>query len=189
MGVLDPRFKGRFAVSPLACGVCYAGVQMFLTQKGYGPEFFQKVAAQKPSVYASTVVGLDRVIAGEADFVFWSFENAALPKLQQGAPIAWVRPNPTPLFPNSWLGISANAPNPNAARLFVNWTLSEEGARALQRNMGAFSTIKGVPDERDVIKQPWYQPIREVYHVDFDRWEKRYDEDMKIWADALKRAQ
>lgn len=186
--VLDPRFQRRFAASPLACGMCYAGVQMFLTQPGYGRDFLEKVGAQRPLVMASTVVGLDRVIAGEVDFVFWSFEGATIPKLQAGAPVRWLHPDPTPLFPNSWIAVSATAPHPNAARLFHNWYLSEDGAIQIQKQLGSPTAISGVPDQREVTKEPWYDPVKKVYQVDFERWDKNYDADMKIWADILKKA-
>ena len=183
--VTDPRFRGRFAASPLACGICYAGVQMFLATPGYGEAFLKKVADNKPVVFASTVVGLDRVIAGEVGFIFWSFENAALPAWQAGAPIEWIHPEPTAAYANSWLGLAERGPAPHAARLFVNWVLSEEGAKSIQEDMGAMSTISGVPDRREVTKQPWYHRIAKKYPVDFERWDVKYDADMKIWQDIL----
>lgn len=186
--VLDPRFEGRFAASTLACGICYAGVQMFLTNERYGEEFLRAVAAQNPTVFASTVVGLDRVVAGELDFIFWSFESAALPAYTNGAPIRWVHPQPQMLLPNTWLAISENARRPNAARLFVNWMTSEEGALAIQRRMGGLTTIEGVPDGRPVAQEPWYDPIVAPISVDFDRWERLYFEDMKVWQDLLTEA-
>lgn len=181
----DPRFQGRFAASPLACGVCYAGVQMFLATPGYGEAFLKKVAANKPVVFASTVVGLDRVIAGEVSFIFWSFENAALPAWQAGAPIEWIHPDPTAAYANSWLALAEKSSAPNAARLFYNWFLSEEGAAAVQHDLGAVSTIGGVPDRREVTKQPWYTRISKKYAVDFQRWDDKYDAEMKLWQDIL----
>lgn len=186
--VLDPRFAGRFAASPLACGICYAGVQMFLAEEEYGEEFLAAVADNKPVVFGSTVVGLDRVVAGELDFIFWSFESAALPAFENGAPIQWLHPSPTALLPNTWLAISKNAARPNAARLLVNWMTSEAGALAVQKNMGSRATLQGVPDDRAVAKEGWYDPVTEPYTVDFDRWENSYFEDMKIWQDLLEKA-
>jgi ABC-type Fe3+ transport system substrate-binding protein len=184
-GALDPRFKGRFAVSSLACGVCYAGIQMFLTQPGYGKEFLQALADQKPAVFPSTVVALDRVVAGEKDFVVFSFETAILPRYERGAPLRWTHPDPTPFFGNMWLEVSASAPHPNTARLFVNWLTSEEGAKALL-STGSIPALKGVKDTRPVAQEPWYDPVKKPYRVDFNRWNTDYFDDMKIWTDILK---
>ncbi|MEP9378665.1 extracellular solute-binding protein [Aquabacter sp. CN5-332] len=191
-GVLDPRFKGRFAVTTQKCGSCYAPVHMFLDPKYkdiYGVEFLKKVAAQKPAVYSEVLVPVDRVVAGEQDFTFWSWEAAGIVKLQQGAPIRWIHPKPTPTYSNSWSAISAFAPHPNAARLFQNWLLSEEGATAFQQIYGAQTALGGVPDKRAVTKEPWYDPITEPYLVDTARWERDYDKDMNLWIKILRDAQ
>lgn len=190
-GVLDPRFKGRFAVTSMKCGACYAGIHMFLDPKlkdQYGEEFLKKVAAQEPAVYSEVLVGLDRVIAGEHDFTYWTWESIALTNWQKGAPIRWIHPKPTPVFGNSWQAVSKYAPHPNAARLFQDWSMSEDGAHALQQLYGAATVMEGIEDTRSVTKEDWYQPITEPYRVDFDRWEKNYQKDMDLWIKILKQA-
>lgn len=190
-GVLDPRFKGRFAVTTMKCGVCYAGIHMFLDpkmSKEYGVEFLRQVAAQRPTVYSEILVGLDRVIAGEHDFTFWTWESVATTKWAQGAPIRWVRPSPTPEWGNSWQAISRYAPRPNAARLFQNWSVSTEGAVALQQVYGTATTLGGVKDTRKVTQEAWYKPIQQRYDVDFKRWDADYHKDMDTWARILREA-
>lgn len=187
--VLDPRFKGRFAATNMLCGTCYAGIQLFLDPKykdRFGEAFLRKVAAQKPAVYADIVVALDRVVAGEKDFTFWTWEAVATTKWQQGAPIRWVHPNPTPTFGLSFQGVSKYAPHPNAARLFQNWTMSEEGATALQTIYGTPTTMSGVTDARPVTKESWWTPVDEVYPIDFDRWNRDFTKDMALWVRILR---
>ncbi len=189
--VLDPRFKGRFAVTNMKCGACYAAIHMFLDPKfkdRYGPEFLKKVAAQKPAVYSEVLVGLDRVIAGEHDFTYWTWEGIAITKWQQGAPIRWLHPKPTPTFGNSWQAISKYAPHPNAARLFQDWSMSEEGEIAIQQLYGSATVMTGLKDQRSVTKEAWYKPIAQPYAVDFDRWDRDYHKDMDLWINILKQA-
>lgn len=183
-GVLDPRFKERFAIVKRNCGTCYAAVHMFLDPEmaeEYGEPFLQAVADQKPTIYADNPVALDRVLAGEHDFVFWLWEGLAYTKWQEGAPVRWVRPTPTPEFGNSWQAVSAHAPHPHAARLFHSWILSEEGAIALQEVYGAATTLEGAPETRTVSQEPWYEPIKERYDVDWERWGRDYTTDMQRW--------
>ena len=190
-GVLDPRFKKRFAVTTMKCGACYAGIHMFLDPKlksEYGIEFLQKVAAQKPAIYSEVLVALDRVIAGEHDFTYWTWEGIGWTKWQQGAPVRWIHPKPTPLYSNSWQFISKYAPHPHAGRLFQNWVTSEEGTRVLQQIYGAPTVMSGVPDTRPVTKEPWYSPIVEPYTPDMVRWDRDYNRDMDLWARILQRA-
>ena len=189
--VLDPRFKGRFAVTNMKCGACYAGIHMFLDPKmkaDYGEDFMRKVAAQKPAIYSEVLVGLDRVIAGEHDFTYWTWEGIALTKWQQGAPIRWIHPKPTPAFGNSWQAVSKYAPHPNAARLFQNWSMSQEGMAAIQNLYGSATVMRDFPDQRSVTKEPWYKPIAQVYNVDFERWDRDYHKDMDLWIKILREA-
>ena len=190
-GVLDPRFKGRFAVTTMKCGACYAGIHMFLDPKmkdKYGVEFLRKVAAQKPAIYSEVLVGLDRVVAGEHDFTYWTWEGIGLTKWQQGAPVRWIHPKPTPIFSNSWQFVSKYAPHPNAARLFQNWITSEEGTQILQKIYGSPTTMAGVPDSRPVTKEAWYSAITEPYTPDLVRWDRDYTKDMDLWAKLLQSA-
>ncbi len=182
--VIDPVFKNRFAIVKRKCGACYAPIQMFLSpkmEKEYGLPFLRAIAAQRPRVYSDNPIALDRIIAGERDFVFWLWEGVALTKWQEGAPVRWVRPSPTPLFGNSWQAVSANAPHPNAARLFQNWVMSEEGAKGLQLDYGGMTTLIGYPDQRPITNEAWWKPITEVYSVDWDNWAKNYESDMTAW--------
>jgi iron(III) transport system substrate-binding protein len=190
--VLDPRFKGRFSVSPMKCGVCYAPIHMFLDPKlkdRYGPEFLKKLAASKPATYSEVLVAIDRVIAGEQDFTLSGWEAAGAVKLKAGAPIRWLFPQPTPEYGNSWQGISIYAPHPNAARLFLNWTNDDRGAGAMERVYGSQSTLEGLIDQRPYVKAPWYKRPAEIYPVDQKRWDLNYHKDMDLWASLLKQAQ
>lgn len=189
--VLDPRFKGRFAVTTMKCGVCYTGIHMFLDPKfkdRFGPEFLKQVAAQKPAMYAEVLVALDRVVAGEHDFTYWTWEGVAVAKYDQGAPIRWLFPDPTPVLANTWQGISKYAPHPNAARLFQNWSMSEKGAYVLQQKYGSRPVLTGLPDRREITKAPWYVPIKNRYDVDFKRWGENYHKDMDFWIKTLQGA-
>jgi iron(III) transport system substrate-binding protein len=188
--VLDPRFKGRFSVSPMKCGTCYAPIHMFMDPKfndRFGPAFLQKVAAQQPASYSEVLVAIDRVVAGEQDFTLNGWEAAAAVKYLDGAPIRWVFPKPSPEFGNSWLGISKYAPHPNASRLFMNWLMGDRGATAMERVYGSKSTLEGIPDARPYVTAPWYKPPTDVYGVDWKRWGDNYHKDMDLWAATLKR--
>ncbi len=186
--ILDPRFKGRFTVQTHKCGACYAAVHMFLDPKNakvFGPEFIKAVAAQKPTAYPDSLVAMDRVIAGEHDFTFWTWEKAASVKWQQGAPIRWIHPSPTPEWGNSWYAVSKYSPHPNAARLYLNWITGEEGALSLQKNYFSRPVLEGVRDILRYTSEPWYDPIRKRYDVDWDRWTKNYNKDMDFWIKTV----
>jgi iron(III) transport system substrate-binding protein len=185
----NPRFKGRIALYPESCATCYGIISMFLDPKmpGFGLDFLKRLAANKPGVFDSTAQALDRVIAGQYDITI-SFEGLLVAQWEHGAPIRWIHPKPTPLIVAPMIGVSATAPHPAAARLFLNWLASPAGAVVMQKEMGAITSISGVPDQRPVIKQPWYSPITDPYHPDMERWSNDYDKEMAIWSRLLKQS-
>ncbi|OWT80415.1 MULTISPECIES: ABC transporter substrate-binding protein [unclassified Achromobacter] len=187
-GVLDPRFKGRFAISSSRSGIAYAGLSMFLDpalKSQYGEKFLAKVVQQKPAVYSDGAVALDRVVAGEQDFYFWFTEGPAVTKWMQGAPLRWIEPSPRPAYPNALQGVSSSAPHPNGARLLQNWLNSEAGARALQDRYGVRTSLEGVPDTRKAA-QELGAPQPKDYPVDLERWANDYDATQDLWAKIVK---
>lgn len=187
-GVLDPRFKGRFAVQTQKCGLCYVGIHLFLdpaNPAGLPDNFIEKVGAQAPVVYADLTNPIDRVIAGEQDFTYWSWEAIAASKRQTGAPIRWVYPKPTPVFANNYFSVSNHAPHPNGARLYLNWLAGEAGAQSLQKHFNGATTLEGVEDSRSFVKEDWFKPLEEAYKPDFERWGKNYVSDMDLWINAV----
>ena len=155
---LDPKFKDR-----------------------YGLKYLKALAAQNLAVYNDVQVPVDRVIAGEHDIALWPSEGTMHVKWQQGAPIRWVHPSPTVAYGNTWFGISKFAPHPNAARLFLNWAMSDDGAAAVQTKYGGIPTLQGVTDQRPVIRQPWHMPIRERIHNRLESLGGQRGKDFSTW--------
>jgi iron(III) transport system substrate-binding protein len=188
-GLLDPRFKGRIAITDQKCGACYSAVHMFLDPKlkeEYGTGFLEAPAAQKPAVYSDIVTVVDRVVSGEQAIGVWPAEGVAFTKWVDGAPIRWTRPKPTPVYGANWQAVSNSAPHPNAARLFQNWSMGEDGIRAIQQRYGGIVTLTGVADERPIAKEGWYPTISVRYVPDWDRWTNNFDADMAQWSKILK---
>ena len=190
-GLLDPRFKGRIATTSQRSGGQQAAIQLFLDPKfkdRYGLAYLKALAAQRPAVYNDVQVPVDRVIAGEHDIALWPSEGTMHVKWQQGAPIRWVHPRPTVAYGNTWFGISKHAPHPYASRLFLNWAMSEDGAKAVMAKYGGIPTLQGVVDDRPVTRQSWYQPIVEKYTIDWARWVVNTDKDFSTWLALLRSA-
>ena len=135
-GVLDPRFKGRFAATTMKCGACYAGIHMFLdprnTRINSAPNSCRQDCRAKAGDLLRSARWPRSCDRWRARLHLLDLEGIALTKMQQGAPVRWIHPKPTPIFSNSWQFISKNAPHPNAARLFQNWITSEEGMKIHQ---------------------------------------------------------
>jgi iron(III) transport system substrate-binding protein len=67
--------------------------------------------------------------------------------------------------PESW-GIVTEGPNPNAARLFVDWFLSEPGQKAMSDNLFNHSARHGASPP------PGGEPLEEIKLLIPDDWNK-----------------
>ena len=140
--LLLPKWKGKAGMN--SNNIMFLAAMMTHFGKEDGMDFLQKLAAQAPQVRGGGTLLTTLVAAGEFPLAFSINENNVENFKLKGAPIDWVRvadPLYGELVP---IGIMAGAPHPNAARLFVDYTLSKEG-QELFRNLGK------VPARNDVV--------------------------------------
>jgi len=128
--LLDPKWKGRMAwTTSTSAGGPPGFIGMILDDMGEekGMEYLRKLAQQNIiNVPSNQRVVLDKAVAGEVPLVL-SVYNYHIPISQaQGAPIKWIKIEPL----SGHLGtfsLIKNGPHPNAARLLLDYIMSEEG--------------------------------------------------------------
>ncbi len=148
--LLLPKWKGKAGMN--SNNIMFLAAMMTHFGKDGGMKFLQNLAAQAPQVRGGGTLAATLVAAGEFPLAFSINENNVENFKQRGAPIDWVRLS-DPLYGELVpIGIMAEAPHPNAARLFVDYALSKEG-QELFRNLGK------VPARTDVA--PKYNIDRE----------------------------
>lgn len=154
----DPRWKGRIATgTPASGGSSYSYVYMFLggERDTFGPDFVSAMAALEPQVYDSKSPMYDRLAAGEHSIVDQASQSDMGGFYLSGAPVRWTFPSPTPANLTVQT-ISANAPHPNAAKLFQEWAMSSEGQAAWFEVAGVLSAREDTVDPRKTNGTDWY---------------------------------
>ncbi|OJY70394.1 MAG: hypothetical protein BGP12_21890 [Rhodospirillales bacterium 70-18] len=134
--LLNPKWAGKMAwtTDPTSAGAP-GFIQNILALKGQekGMDYLTKLAALKPvNVPASQRVVLDKVIAGEFPIGLMIFNHHVAISAAKGAPVAWARMEPVVGTANL-ISIVKGAPHPNAARLFLEYVLSDEGQREVAK--------------------------------------------------------
>lgn len=133
--LVDPKYQGQFqAVDPKGIPAWVA--HMLLLKQTYGDDFLTKLGAQQPKWVDSSVPGAQQVAAGGGSFVYPSLLSVSNPLSDKGAPVKTVFPSPTTGV-EQFAGISSKAPNPNAARLFMNYLLGEEAQQMVNQGVGS----------------------------------------------------
>jgi len=135
--LLDPKWKGKIAWTyDLTPGGPPGFIHNILATMGQekGMEYLRKFAAQEPvTIPAAQRVVLDKVISGEYPLAVMILNYHATISLNQGAPVQWIKMEPL-LQSMSLVSIVKDAPHPNAARLFVEFMLSDEGQKVMADN-------------------------------------------------------
>lgn len=119
-------------------------VLAFFQRKVVDANYWTKLAAQKPTIFASSPQLSSGLVRGEIR-VAPVLTNGLIPNGAKGAPVAAVLPPEGIPILVAAAGIPKTARHPNAARLFLNWSLSAEGQAVWVETQGGFSVRKGAP--------------------------------------------
>lgn len=169
MDLLKPEYDGKVGRVVAGAGGTSWG-ENFYQRKVFGLDYWKKSAAQHPRLFESNGPLATAVVRGEVS-VATLLVNAALPMQRDGAPIQIVYPTDgIPLNPES-AGVTKAAPHPNAARLFMNWSMSEEGQTVMVKKMGFLSLLKGIekPEGMSADLKTW-MATDEDYETKRDAW-------------------
>lgn len=134
--LLDPKWKGKMAWVAhydLGGGPGLAEAMLSRLGKENGMAYLKKLAAQNiVQVPANQRVVMDQLIAGEFPMALMMFQHHAASSQKKGAPVKWLNTGPVVSI-NATIAVMQHAPHPNAARLFVEYVLSEEGQKIVSK--------------------------------------------------------
>lgn len=144
--VVDPRWKGKVAYADASkSGSSYTLLVTWLTVFGKndtGWKFVEDVLRQSKVLPKSSMTY--QMVANAEIPIGLTFEQAAFDYLKGGAPIGIVYPaEGTAIIPDG-SALIANAPHPNAARLFLDFTVSKEGQALIVDKFGRRSVRRDV---------------------------------------------
>lgn len=157
-----PDFSEKLGWIPAGAGGTPWTLAMF-QRKSLGDGEWKKLAAKQPVMHPSDSPLLAAVIRGEARVAPLK-TNSIIPSMKDGAPIGIVYPTDGVPMTVSVAGISATAAHPNAARLYLDWILSEEGQSDWVKGSGGMTVLQGGPlpegADRAALKL-WFPDINE----------------------------
>jgi iron(III) transport system substrate-binding protein len=155
--LLDPRWKGQLvARDPGVAGGGQAMFSFFYLQKDLGPKYIQGLLDQELVLSRDIQQPLDLVAQGKAAICI-GCDPALVPTMREKGLSIGIVP-PRQMKEGSYVTTGAGgvtlvnrAPHPNAAKVYVNWLLSQEGQVAL-------GTALGLPSARKDVANDWVEP-------------------------------
>lgn len=138
--LLNPKWKGKI-------GMDHTKPEWFAWRlkrmgEAKGLAYMKRLGAQEFRLYAGLTILTNLLAAGEFPLVLNTYLHNAEESKRKGAPVDWVAQDPvfTKFQP---IGIGAKAPHPHAAKLFVDFILSEDGQKIIA-SFGRVPTRRGV---------------------------------------------
>lgn len=137
--LLNPKWKGQILfANPRCCSV----FQEFwkAMQDKYGEKFLSDLAAQTGRQYPSGVPAVQGLAAGEGAITLPTIVPQVQAVKSKGAPVDSIMPAyTTGIELHVLLTARAKAKHPNAARLYANYLMSQEGNKVLNDDPGGFT--------------------------------------------------
>ena len=139
--LLKPRWKGKLTMDSQSY-VWFGTMMQYLGEES-GLRFMKRLNEQNISYQRGRRLMTQLVAAGEFDMAVETNLNSVLTLSKQGAPLSFAPIQPYFLSP-SLVFMSANAPHPYTAALFIDYLLSEEGQKIVVKTnrMPANSKVK-----------------------------------------------
>ena len=139
--LLDPKWKNKVSIGhPAFSG--YVGTWVVLMRKLYGWDYFDKLEKNSPQIGRSVNDTVTMLNAKER-WVAAGPEATTLLSRDKGNPLAVVYPTDGALLMVSPSAVLANAPAPNAGKLFMEFMLDREAAE-VQVKSHSLAVIKGI---------------------------------------------
>ncbi len=132
--------------------------------------FIKGLAANKPMFVKSFGPSPAPIESGE------KLIGISMPKYiitKAPAPLAWAKVD-TLLGTTRGIAIAANAPNPEAAKVFVDYWLSQQAMQLLADKVGEYVLTPGVFPPIDGISKVKVLPIRELSDDEIRNWGKEF---------------
>jgi len=126
--LLHPKWKGRMGLDDKQY-IWYDGMLKALGREK-GLAYMKRLATQSINFRSGNTLLANLLAAGEFGILINARPEGIDELQQKGAPVEWVAPKPTTanVLP---IAVAKNAHHPNAARLFMDFMLSEEGQKIL----------------------------------------------------------
>lgn len=148
--LLDPKWKGKTVIDEQDVDLFATMLKIMGQEKGR--EWFKKLAANGLQTRRGHTLEVQLLGAGEFALDFGAYAPMVENYRLKGAPINWVALEPVPVNVYA-MALSAKPPRPNAARLFLNWSLSPEGLKALNEVADRLPVRMGVAIKNKGLEQ------------------------------------
>ena len=177
--LLDPKWNNNIALGhPGFSG--YVGTWALTLRNQYGWDFFEKLAKNNPRIGRSINDTVTMLNAGESSIAGSGPVGTLLESVQKGNPLAMVYPTDGTVLIIAPSGIMKGCKHPNAARLFMEFLMSEQASKIWVDHFNEtirpeVSAPKGAKSAKDVkIIRPTVEQITKGIPEVIKQWRETF---------------
>jgi iron(III) transport system substrate-binding protein len=170
--VFDAVASGRMSMGDGGKSQSYLSTYMGL-KLVLGPDYFKRLAKMKPILLVRSEQIASQLVTGQNLLTFSGMPTRAFQNNQRGAKLKFVLPKEGVVLLPQAMFILAAAPHPAAAKLWVDFMLSDTGQKIMVDNEAMMSGRSGF-----VSPLPEYAPAIESLNIVKIDWEKLTAADM-----------
>jgi iron(III) transport system substrate-binding protein len=163
-GLLHSQLKSKMGITLNESSARMIGAMI----KVKGEAFVKKLKAQDIRIYTvSSAALVDLIASGEIGASMHIYRNHAMVSAERGSAVGWV---PMEIVPTNsgCVGLAAQPPHPHAASLFVDYLLSADAHKVLEKYQYGHPS-NSLPFKR---WHPGFGRSVEQFEKDSDKWEK-----------------
>ena len=167
--LLDPKWKGKMSIAGTSTGVRWIGSIIEVM----GREFLDKLAEQEIKVQDMSGAALAGLVgSGEVPLSPTIFDADVTVAKQKGAPIEW-RPLEPVVTTVGYSALSAKAPHPHTALLFLDYLHSKDGQQLMIKG-GLWSPREDTGTREQKFKKIYLDEKYSLEEIEakFSQWEK-----------------
>jgi iron(III) transport system substrate-binding protein len=176
MDMLDPKWTDQMTVKTSTSGMQH--VTWYILRQLYSEDYWTKFAAVKPKAFDSYVQQFDRTINGQDKIINTAQYSGYLLAKAKGAPIEYVYPPDGIIGVHESWGVVAEAPHPEAAKLFLDWFLGVPGQTGYGEELAYNSLRSDVPPPRGGVKAT---DLKVLFPTDWDAFLKTHAQFVREW--------
>jgi len=185
--LLNPKWKGKIAWSDPTLGG--AGSTAFIAMANLMDiKFLRDLGKQEQVFTRDQRIHMEWVARGKYPIGIGVKEESVTEFVKAGAPVSWNPVVEGAFIAGQGIAKMKNAPNPNAARVFLNWLLSKEGQIVASKAYGRQSAREDIPTDfldKFMLRKPGVRYLR-LDRIVAQRATEYFKTAQEMWGSSIK---